>query len=123
MSSTKTDRTLESEATGVDVVDAVIDKINRCGIFSPDQGIMKRTAYVESKFGKDGNTFWRVVLFCSQVMTISSKYHGGIWQIDSRPYGAFNRLTRYRQKHKILDQELIPKVEKHFGIEWSKIKL
>ena len=103
-----TDKTLESEARGEDVVNAVVEKLDRSGIFLNDQGIMKRIAFVESKFGQDKSTYRK-------------GYHGGIWQVDAGQNGGFTRLTRNRKQFKTIDQVVIPKVEKHFGIEWSKI--
>jgi len=60
------DLTLLSGATGVDVVDACIQKLNTIKLLSNDFGLTKRIAYVESEFGNlpgigscDGG-IWRV---------------------------------------------------------------
>ena len=60
------DLTLLSGATGVDVVDACIQKLNTIKSLSNDFGLTKRIAYVESEFGRlagigscDGG-IWRV---------------------------------------------------------------
>jgi len=60
------DLTLVSGATGVDVVDACIQKLNTIKSLSNDFGLTKRIAYVESEFGRlagigscDGG-IWRV---------------------------------------------------------------
>lgn len=64
-----TDKTLVPETKGEDVVCAVINKIENSLIFTGDHKMLRRIAYVESKFGEDRNTYRK-------------GYHGGIWQID-----------------------------------------
>ena len=108
----QTDKTLEEEAVGEDVVDAVIAKISGCDFFPDDKGILKRIAYVESKYGKDKNTFKD---------KFRKPYHGGIWQIDSGPNGTYTEMTKERWRHAKIDKEIIPKIEKKFGIQWSKL--
>ena len=47
------DATLTSGASGEDVVDACIDKLNHLDVFPNDFGLMKRIAKVESDFGQN----------------------------------------------------------------------
>lgn len=63
------DKTLEPETKGEDVVCEVINKIANSAIFPWDNKMLRRIAYVESKFGEDRRTY-------------RPGYHGGIWQID-----------------------------------------
>lgn len=63
------DNTLVPETNGVDVVCAVIDKIEKSLIFPGDEKMLRRIAYVESKFGVDRGTYRK-------------GYGGGIWQVD-----------------------------------------
>lgn len=64
-----TDYTLVPESKGEDVVCEVINKIENSRIFAGDQKMLRRIAYVESKFGNDPSTY-------------RQGYDGGIWQID-----------------------------------------
>lgn len=86
------DKTLVPETKGVDVVCEVINKIDK--IFPDDERMLRRIAYVESKFGEDWNTY-------------REGYHGGIWQIDKI---GFDNATINGSRPK-LDQ-LWPKIEK-----------
>ncbi|XP_031625312.1 uncharacterized protein LOC116341994 [Contarinia nasturtii] len=63
------DNTLVPEAKGEDVVCEVIKKIEKSSIFGGDEKMLRRIAYVESKFGTDQDTY-------------RPGYNGGIWQID-----------------------------------------
>jgi hypothetical protein len=59
----------EYEAKGKKVVEDVIRRIDNSGIFPPNNGFLRRIAWVESRFGKYPGTF-------------RNDYHGGIWQVD-----------------------------------------
>ncbi|XP_068744281.1 uncharacterized protein [Montipora capricornis] len=58
-----------AKAKGPSVVKAVVDKINKLGIFPRDHKLLCRIAWVESKYGQDRRTY-------------RTGYHGGIWQVD-----------------------------------------
>ena len=98
----KTDKTLEKKATGNDVVDAVIQKIKDLGVFHDDNGIMRRIAYVESKFGIDPDTFTT---------------DGGIWRIDA---GAFTEITKHSNRYQRLNTYLLPSISNKLGIDIKK---
>ena len=96
------DRTLESEASGADVVRAVVDKIQ--DIFGNDHQFLRRIAFVQSKDGTDRNTY-------------RCGYHGGIWQVDEIGFmdtqntKSHPRLTtRYRL------------IKNAFGIDWPSVQ-
>lgn len=63
------DNTLVPGTKGEDVVCEVIKKIENSLLFPGDEKLLRRIAYVESKFGEDRNTYRK-------------GYHGGTWQID-----------------------------------------
>lgn len=63
------DNTVVPETKGEDVVCEVIKKIDDSGIFAFDKKMLRRIAFVESKFGQDSGTYRK-------------GYHGGIWQVD-----------------------------------------
>ena len=62
------DQTLEPEANGAGVVEAVIAKIEASCVFSDDKMFTRRLAYVESADGAHPDTF-------------RPGYYGGIWQV------------------------------------------
>lgn len=62
------DRTREDRAVGADIVQAVVDIIREKCIYPNDRVFLRRLAYVESKDGKNTNTF-------------RPNYYGGIWQV------------------------------------------
>ena len=103
------DKTLEDKAKGHDVVCAVIKKITDSGIFPDDKGILRRIAWVESKFGNDKGTF-------------RDNYYGGIWQIDAGKDGAFTEITKNAKSHTQLNTNIIPKVNAKFGINITNMK-
>lgn len=62
------DRTREDRAVGADIVQAVVDIIRENCIYPNDRVFLRRLAYVESKDGKNTNTF-------------RPNFYGGIWQV------------------------------------------
>lgn len=58
----------EQGGKGASVVRAVVDKINRLGIFPNDRKFLCRIAWVESRYGIASGTF-------------RTGYYGGIWQV------------------------------------------
>lgn len=75
ISSQSVDMTIQNQATGPDVVQAVVDKIKDSCIYSNDRLFLRRLAYVESQDGLDKDTF-------------RSGYYGGIWQVNKIAYEA-----------------------------------
>ncbi len=96
------DRTLQREASGADVVRAVVRKIE--GVFGRDNQFLRRVAFVESEDGTDINTF-------------RSGYNGGIWQVDETAFESTqdtNSHPRLRDRYQQIMAEL--------GIDWSCIE-
>ena len=62
------DKTLEENAVGKVVTDAVVDKIQQSNIFKNDRMFLRRIAQAETK---DGN----------ELKEISNEYSGGIWKV------------------------------------------
>jgi hypothetical protein len=62
------DETLEEKTKGFDVVEAVVRKITRSGIFPSDTRFTRRVAFVETFDGEDSKTY-------------RDGYFGGIWQV------------------------------------------
>ncbi len=93
------DRTLQREASGAEVVRAVVKKIE--GVFGRDNQFLRRVAFVESEDGTDINTF-------------RSGYNGGIWQVDEIAFESTQDHTRLRYRYQQIMAEL--------GIDWSGIE-
>ena len=100
------DNTLTPEAKGRDVVDAVVNKIRRSGIFPDDREFLRRIAYVESLFGQHRNTY-------------RTGYNGGIWQVDLVGFKLtqINRVNHTTEKMKKIHEKILEK----FEIDWMKV--
>ncbi|XP_050390698.1 uncharacterized protein LOC130010268 [Patella vulgata] len=67
------DLTIQENAKGEPVVQAVVDAIRSHCIFASDRLFLRRLALVQSNDGEDSKTY-------------RDGYHGGIWQIDEDKY-------------------------------------
>ena len=63
------DNTTKEYASGLDVVQAVLTRLDSSNIFGPDHRFMRRLAYVETRYGTKYRTF-------------NSRKRGGIWGMD-----------------------------------------
>ncbi len=99
------DLTLEPEASGAEVVQAVVAKIETSGIFPTDNRLLRRIAYVESKDGTDSATCQR-------------GYCGGIWQVDE--FG-FHDTQNTTSNPDLVDSHHAIAVQ--FGITWSTVEM
>ena len=59
------------EGKGADMVELVTNWIKNSGVFPDDNKFLCRVAWVESKYGNDGDTYRK-------------DYHGGIWQVSEK---------------------------------------
>ena len=95
------DLTLMEGTNGSAVVDACIAKISTSGIFSDDQQMLRRIAFVETNYGIDSHTY-------------SNAYNdGGIWQLSSAKYDATKNSNNVAIG--LLTDEIYTK----FGINWA----
>ena len=98
------DQTIVPESRGKYVVDAVVNRIQDSVIFSDDNSLLRRIAYVESSDGEDADTY-------------RNGYDGGIWQLD---------LTRFQTTSDIdTHPELQTKHQKImqvFDIDWLNVQ-
>lgn len=92
----------QSGASGRTVVTEAVKRVD--ATLGSSNNLLERTAFVESKFGRDPNTY-------------RSGYHGGIWQVDKIGFAD----TQNTQAHPNL---LISytKIRKELCIEWSLVK-
>ncbi len=87
---------------GSKVVDDVVKKVE--ATLGGTNDLLKRTAFVESKFGKDPSTY-------------RNGYHGGIWQIDQKGFDDTQKVSG----HPNLKNQYT-KIKKDFGIDWASVK-
>nr|XP_018917487.1 PREDICTED: uncharacterized protein LOC109044297 [Bemisia tabaci] len=100
------DRTLEPGAHGRDVVEAVVHRIHKSGVFSDDKDYLRRVAYAESRFGDDPATY-------------REGYYGGIWQCDwllvTQHDGPYNAISPpLKRIHEAIKDKM--------GIDWLQVK-
>ncbi|CAG2188029.1 unnamed protein product [Mytilus edulis] len=96
-----TDKTRTPNASGSDVVEAVVNLIREACIFPNDKLYLRRLAYVESMDGLEANTY-------------RPNYYGGIWQIDQ---DMFQQIATA----KVLD-DAKKMIKQSIGIDWSKVQ-
>ncbi|CAG7836562.1 unnamed protein product [Allacma fusca] len=88
------DRTLETEAYGEDVVDAVISKIGL--LFGNDHHFLKRLALVDTQFGN----------------LSADNLDGGIWKVTEEDFTSTKVRTDL--------EHLYSRINTEFGIQWRK---
>ena len=97
------DRTLERNAVGSDVTEAVVDKIQQSNIFDNDKQLLRRIALVESKDGEEldlsdressSGGIWKVRGGRGKELDLSRESSsGGIWKV----WGAGGELDLSRE--------------------------
>jgi receptor-type tyrosine-protein phosphatase Q len=92
------DLTLEDDATGSDVVLAVIAKLDFARIFDSDHRFLRRLAFVENGDG---------------VNSTSTDY-GGIWALEESKFGVVLTAPEL--------EEVYRSIRRSFAIEWSQVK-
>ena len=90
-----TDQTLISFASGADVVDACIQKINQNGLFTYDEKLLERIAITESGY------------------TYKNKKDGGIWQLT---------LEHFKETKDHISPYLEESIRQMYGYEWKSMK-
>ena len=97
------DQTLTPKAFGDAVVKAVVSRIHQSGIFPCDCSLLRRIAFVESKDGRDPQTY-------------RDSYHGGIWQVDEIGFND-TQNTASHMKLAAKHQE----IKEYFEIDWPSV--
>ena len=96
------DRTLQPEASGANVVRAVVRKIE--AVFGDDNQFLRRIAFVESIDGTNPDTY-------------RNGYHGGIWQVDEVGFRDTQDVASHpglRARYELIRQE--------FDINWPDVE-
>ena len=89
-------------ASGSKIVKDAVKKVESS--LGTTSELLERTAYVESKYGKDPNTY-------------RDGYHGGIWQVDRI---GFEDTQNVASHSKLKDH--FKTIKRDFGIDWSTVK-
>ncbi|XP_046580929.1 uncharacterized protein LOC124288453 [Haliotis rubra] len=95
------DLTLTEDASGQEVVEAVIDRIRAQCIFTDDRFLLRRLAFVESQDGEAAETY-------------SDGYHGGIWKVD---YDMFANTSACAQPIR----NTCAVIKSSFGFDWTRV--
>ena len=89
-------------ASGSKIVKDAVKKVESS--LGTTNKLLERTAYVESKYGKDPNTY-------------RDGYHGGIWQVDRIGFKDTQNVASHPKLKKHFE-----KIKTDFGIDWSTVK-
>ena len=98
------DLTVEAGANGSFVVSACVSRIRQSGIFSSDNELLRRIAYVETSDGNDADTY-------------QDGYDGGIWAVSQNLF----QTTQNTASYSVLTN-LHQQIESSFSIEWSVVQ-
>ena len=96
------DLTLVPEANGTAVVQACISKLTTAKIFSSDNLMLRRIAFVETRDGTNLNTY-------------RENFHGGIWQLSESRFQQTNSSDSRLQTP-------INSIANEFDITWSTVQ-
>ena len=98
------DLTTQSGTNGSAVVSACIAQIVESRIFSSDNEMLRRIAYVETGYGNDMDTY-------------RSGYDGGIWAVDQQLFDITQDTVTFPALIPLQEQ-----VQSNFSIAWSSVQ-
>ena len=98
------DLTTQPGTNGSAVVSACISRIEYSGIFTSDNEMLRRIAYVETNNGNNADTY-------------QNGYHGGIWAVDEHLFDETQNIASYSVLIN-LHQE----IQSTFSIQWSSVQ-
>ena len=98
------DLTRQAGTNGSAVVSACISRIKGSDIFTSDNEMLRRIAYVETKFGNDADTY-------------RSGYDGGIWAVDEDLFDKTQDTATYSSL-----TSLHQGIQTKFSIQWSSVQ-
>ena len=98
------DLTTQPGTSGSAVVFACISRIQQSGIFTSDNEMLRRIAYVETNDGNDADTY-------------RSGYHGGIWAVDEDLFNETQNTSFYSALSNLHQQ-----IQSTFSIQWSSVQ-
>ena len=97
------DLTTQEGTSGTAVVSACLSRLRDSGIFTSDNEMMRRIAYVETDDGNDANTY-------------RGDYDGGIWALDEDLFDETQNTTSYSSL-----TSLHQSIQTEFSIDWSTV--
>ena len=98
------DLTVQAGARGSSVVTACISRIQQPGIFSNDNELLRRIAYVETSDGNDVDTY-------------PDGYDGGIWAVNLNLFQNTQNTSLYPDLISLHQQ-----IQASFSIQWSAVQ-
>ena len=98
------DLTTQPGTSGSSVVSACLSLIEYSGIFSSDNELLRRIAYVETNNGDDADTY-------------RSGYDGGIWAVDENLFNATQDTATITTLTSLHQQ-----IQSTFSIQWSSVQ-
>ena len=98
------DLTIQAGANGTSVVAACVSRIQQSEIFSSDNELLRRIAYVETNDGNDADTY-------------RDGYDGGIWAVNQNLLQSTQNTASYSVLINLHQQ-----IETSFSIEWSAVQ-
>ena len=101
---------MQEKGRGKDIVKLTLSKLENAAIFPTDHGFMRRIAFVESKDGKDSDTF---------PDDPDVKRGVGIWQMDK---GTFDWLTKNKTCCNKTRTKYFPLIYKRFEINITSLQ-
>lgn len=97
------DLTTQEETSGTSVVSACLARLRDSDIFTSDNELMRRIAYVETDDGNDGDTY-------------RDDYDGGIWAVDEDLFDRTQNTASYSSL-----TSLHQSINTKFSIDWSSV--
>ena len=98
------DLTTQAGANGSAVVFACISRIEQSEIFTSDNEMLRRIAYVETSNGNEEDTY-------------RSGYHGGIWAVDEDLFDETQNTASYSTLINLHQQ-----IQSKLSIQWSSVE-
>ena len=97
------DLTTQEGTNGSSVVTACLSRLRDSAIFTADNEMMRRIAYVETDDGDDPDTY-------------RANYNGGIWAVDEDLFDETQNTASYSSL-----STLHQSIETEFSIDWSSV--
>ena len=98
------DLTFQPGTSGSAVVSACISQIVESGVFTSDNEMLRRIAYVETSYGNDLDTY-------------QSGYDGGIWAVDQQLFNTTQDTATFPALITLHQQ-----IQTNFFIDWSSVQ-
>lgn len=95
---------VQDRANGTAAVLLAVSTLQQSGIFGSDNDILRRIAFVETRDGRDPDTF-------------REGYNGGIWAVDEDAFMNTKNTDSFKRLHAKIQQ-----IEEELGISWLSVE-